>query len=1151
MFLVCKKMVYPRQRHRAPVSSRRYLSLRHSQQILAQLRAQAESPQVGHSGDDEVGNLSAGTQRLYSSDVPGVQAGDYLITVTQKVEHVEGEKRISKNPPSKQSFHAKGPRFSLPDNALYSVYPPPGHEVNNNVLPHAVLNDPTFPWERPGSIAWESSNPLDAEHNRVPWIGLLTFVAEELTISTEDLPKLFTKNTVPIKQSETLSIEVPNDYILGLASDTAVGPPFREEDLKDATLPNVNLIFPKADIVQAIFSAYNDDGVRVQKPNLDVSRYRYLSHMRTINTKGMAIAGETEGDPERDFGVCVSNRSAPSNLPKTSPVYVHLVSLEKLEDITLPSDENKRIAIISLYSWSYLCLPPASVDIKTTLQNLATTANFLRPNLPGDNPTPESQAKMRALQRLKDGYSLIRYRTQTGEETVAFTRGPFIPAIVTENSVKQSNSSANLMIMDKELSILDISYSTAWQLGRIMGLADRAFTTALSRARRQIADIAINNSKIKVLEAVGMPHRSKIELLDQLKDYLNDLDRISKAEFDVAHCSETYLRKSRDPRPVDLSFTSPEISNFLNDELEAAARLVGSTTDPAPMGWNSSTPYPYNEINTPFSVDWMLVFRFVLDLYHLINIPMHYLITDPAHVPEERLRFFYIDQNWIEALVDGALSLGNQIDPTTDRVRRAMKLQINNYLNEKYPGLKYLPMMPRYGFFLRSAVVTQFPDLKVEAAPEKIGGTSMLLRHEVLSKDLMIGLLSAPPDQKELRTLTFTVPAHQQFFSLGFPFDNIALKMSYKRITTNSGIDSSDRHSIVSPEWKRDARGTDNRPVVYKWGHTKDKDNIRILLVEKLAADVYTTITNEWKRLNNGNKLEEPYATAGMVGIQLNSTALQLEFLIPKTSAQLPSHLLTCEPLETPEPYDFPQKSIKKIREPLTYSFNNKKFPPLPDFLPPHHKSVLSSTLFDLPPEKGSATPDSWTALTRPASISSFIDLASPSQPHSTDSCSPTLLAPPQFDFAVWPASKPKSPTVPILPTKQDLIFSIVRPTQNDASNFKIKLMTLSFYVGRDDEPSLMNNYVGVYANMVSNLRFNVIAVYSKDNKYLQLRLLPRSRKGWVAVKDFTELSVQLFRVVIKPDNPLPIDNRIKIKVRVMATFIDSEGVYNFDITLK
>lgn len=133
--------------------------------------------------------------------------------------------------------------------------------------------------------------------------------------------------------------------------------------------------------------------------------------------------------------------------------------------------------------------------------------------------------------------------------------------------------------------------------------------------------------------------------------------------------------------------------------------------------------------------------------------------------------------------------------------------------------------------------------------------------------------------------------------------------------------------------------------------------------------------------LNDGKRLDEPYAAAGVVVVQLNSAALQLEFLLAKPSTQFPSHILTCGSLEAPKPYNLQQKSTKKIREPFAYSINKKIFPAQPDFLSPRHKSFLSSTLFDSAPEKATATPDSWTAATRPGSASSFGDFPSPSLP--------------------------------------------------------------------------------------------------------------------------------------------------------------------------
>ena len=41
----------------------------------------------------------------------------------------------------------------------------------------------------------------------------------------------------------------------------------------------------------------------------------------------------------------------------------------------------------------------------------------------------------------------------------------------------------------------------------------------------------------------------------------------------------------------------------------------------------------------------------------LYPVPFHYLIPHPALLPSESLRFFHLDDNWVNALVDGALSI--------------------------------------------------------------------------------------------------------------------------------------------------------------------------------------------------------------------------------------------------------------------------------------------------------------------------------------------------------------------------------------------------------------------------------------------------------------------------------------------------------------
>ncbi|HTF04001.1 MAG TPA: hypothetical protein VK826_08245, partial [Bacteroidia bacterium] len=45
----------------------------------------------------------------------------------------------------------------------------------------------------------------------------------------------------------------------------------------------------------------------------------------------------------------------------------------------------------------------------------------------------------------------------------------------------------------------------------------------------------------------------------------------------------------------------------------------------------------------------------------LYGVPFNYLVPDEGMLPPESIRFFYLDINWVEALVDGAFSIGRNL----------------------------------------------------------------------------------------------------------------------------------------------------------------------------------------------------------------------------------------------------------------------------------------------------------------------------------------------------------------------------------------------------------------------------------------------------------------------------------------------------------
>src|ERR1700730_3135026 len=49
---------------------------------------------------------------------------------------------------------------------------------------------------------------------------------------------------------------------------------------------------------------------------------------------------------------------------------------------------------------------------------------------------------------------------------------------------------------------------------------------------------------------------------------------------------------------------------------------------------------------------------FLAHLRLLVGVPFEYLIPDPRLLPDESIRFFYIDRSWTDRLVDGAIAVG-------------------------------------------------------------------------------------------------------------------------------------------------------------------------------------------------------------------------------------------------------------------------------------------------------------------------------------------------------------------------------------------------------------------------------------------------------------------------------------------------------------
>lgn len=160
------------------------------------------------------------------------------------------------------------------------------------------------------------------------------------------------------------------------------------------------------------------------------------------------------------------------------------------------------------------------------------------------------------------------------------------------------------------------------------------------------------------------------------------------------------------------------------------ARLRERLTAPAP----APVVDPVTDPDGQQVVDWLAL------LGRLNGVPFHYLVPDAGMLPPESLRFFQVDPGWIEALLDGAFSLGHAPGGGA-----AAAVPVPR------PALTTGPS-PVSGFLLRSAVVSGWPGLEAYAFADPAGETALApVRLERLAPSVLLGLYAGTLARVDLR----------------------------------------------------------------------------------------------------------------------------------------------------------------------------------------------------------------------------------------------------------------------------------------------------------------------------------------------------------------------------------------------------------------
>jgi len=435
----------------------------------------------------KLNSLNVGEMRFLDNSIPQLAAGTYKINIDQSI--TEKSHKIDNKYSASRQFIVQSPRFSLPSLSVQAEFPTVGSDTDFHLsLPYVVFNDEHLPWCR----------TISSTTGRAPWLALMVFKADEIIYTA---PPVGDNSAASPTRSTIRDIDeviTPDEGIAGpdIELDSI------EKGSKEALRPNT------IDILVSTF--------KTLAPTL--AELEYLAHVRKINNGGEATDDQAG---EQGYSTLLANRLADPATP--APYIAHVVSLEGWADYlpgsTTEHPTNEKMRLVSLYSWNFN--NKEGVSFSTLIETMDVNGlklPFSPPAKWGNDELAYTEAQKATKHKYNDGYIALNYTTRLGEDTFAWYRGPFTPAVpvVIKNVVPASedgitsnliSSADEAIIYDEKSGIFDQSYAAAWELGRMLTLANRPAALAIWQWKKQ------GLQKVQTLNVIVSDLRKKQQAL--------------------------------------------------------------------------------------------------------------------------------------------------------------------------------------------------------------------------------------------------------------------------------------------------------------------------------------------------------------------------------------------------------------------------------------------------------------------------------------------------------------------------------------------------------------------------------------------------------------------------------------------------------------
>jgi len=672
--------------------------------------------------NDSNPTIPTGDIAFFDNYLPTLEDGTYTISVSSEISGNGIDTSDYFQNPITREFEVRGPQFSLPSTEVHSVYPPDNSNSRyDQFLPNIVLNKRVLPWERYFA-------PKD---KTIPWLCLLVFKESEISINP--------KTNSALQSSNVRDFLAANDEIMK---------------------PDIPLDSIPSDVLKSLCSYIKITAEVFRDIAPKVEELKYLAHVRQVDMTDRAVMDSEE---RGWFSVITGNRLLKTSGETGERFHVHLVSLEGYYDYMKKDNPtpwpkkksdpslDKDIALISLYNWRFLS-QPEQLNFAQLVENFVSQSKGQPDNLLlrryVDGPANSNSSMTDVLTRFQNGYVPLNYQTPMGDKTFAWYRGPLTPVVAQPLPRASSDyhfpSSASVMIFDKKTGLFDQTYAAAWSIGRALALADGSFSQALLRFRRK--SYGLIGQLMDNLESIG----------DATKD---DLSQIVQSSV-VRDTFKNMIAKQTG-NMLSQMLNNPVISATTQQTPSDGQKLTTNRVSPVEATKNFlAAPAVQALLKAEVAEELLPIVQWLARKQLLYDVPFDHLVPDPLMLPVESLRFFYIDQNWLDTLVDGALSVGIQSskDAFYTRVMRGV---ITESLTEEVNSIRNKiigtstgdveadsQQQAMSGLLIRSAVISGWPGLAVKAfkGDYQTGTQLKMLRMDRLSPNVLLCVFLDIPD---------------------------------------------------------------------------------------------------------------------------------------------------------------------------------------------------------------------------------------------------------------------------------------------------------------------------------------------------------------------------------------------------------------------